>query len=230
VIEPREKAIQAEGPMAIAPEAITGLVLAGGQGRRMGGVDKGLQPCGGEPLVAHALRRLRPQVGALAVNANRNLVDYARFGLPVWPDAAREDAAAAFRGPLAGLLAGLTACTTPWLVAVPCDSPRLPLDLVERLAQAAIAAGCDAAVACTEEAGTWHRQPVFCLLQRRLRGPLADFLARGEQKVGFWLREQGAVEVRFADAGAFRNVNTLADLAALAQGPAPGSGRRLSCD
>lgn len=214
-------AMGAEAAMAIKPEAITGLVLAGGQGQRMGGVDKGLQPCAGEPLVAHALRRLRPQVGSLAVNANRNLVDYARFGLPVWPDA-QADTQVDFRGPLAGLLAGLNACTTPWLVAVPCDSPRLPLDLVGRLAQAAVAAGSAAAVACTADAGAWHRQPVFCLLHRRLRGPLADFLARGEQKVGFWLREQGAAEARFDDADAFRNVNTLADLAALAQDRPPG--------
>jgi len=209
----------------VARESITGLVLAGGQGRRMGGLDKGLQLCAGEPLVAHALRRLRPQVGALAISANRHLAEYARFGLPVWPDAQRD-----FRGPLAGVLAALGACETPWLAVVPCDSPRLPPDLVPRLAQAAQAAGRPAAVACTVEAGLWLRQPVFCLLSRELCGPLEAFLARGEQKVGYWLREQGAVEARFDDAEAFCNVNTLADLsdlsrlADLAERGAPPSG------
>ena len=109
---------------------ITGLVLAGGRGSRMGGVDKGLQPHLGVPLAAHALARLRPQVGSVMINANRNLAEYRAMGAPVWPDALPD-----YPGPLAGFLTGLEHCDTPFLVSVPCDSPHFPTDLVARLAQ-----------------------------------------------------------------------------------------------
>ena len=115
----------------IAPEDITGLVLAGGRGSRMGGVDKGLQNHHGVPLALHALLRLAPQVGLTMINANRNLAAYESMGVPVWPDALAD-----FAGPLAGFLAGLEHCDTPYLVTVPCDSPRFPEDLVARLASA----------------------------------------------------------------------------------------------
>jgi molybdenum cofactor guanylyltransferase len=126
---------------------ITGLVLAGGRGSRMGGIDKGLQVLGTRTLVEHALERLRPQVSALAINANRHLEAYARFGVPVWPDAEAD-----YPGPLAGMLAGLQACTTEWLVTVPCDTPALPPDLVARLFAAAQAAGLRVAMPVTDEA------------------------------------------------------------------------------
>jgi molybdopterin-guanine dinucleotide biosynthesis protein A len=116
----------------IEPSDVTGLVLAGGRGSRMGGVDKGLQNHRGVPLALHALLRLQPQVGALMVNANRNLGAYEAFGAPVWPDPID-----GFVGPLAGFLAGLERCETPWMVTVPCDSPAFPEQLVERLAQGA---------------------------------------------------------------------------------------------
>src|SRR5947209_14549865 len=112
----------------IARDDITGLVLAGGRGSRMGGVDKGLQPHRGMPLAMQALLRLAPQVGALMINANRNLGAYESMGVPVWPDALPD-----YAGPLAGFLAGLERCETPYLVTVPCDSPLFPPDLVERL-------------------------------------------------------------------------------------------------
>ena len=115
----------------IAREQITGLVLAGGRGSRMGGVDKGLQSYHGVPLALHALLRLAPQVGSAMINANRNLAAYESFGVPVWPDALPD-----FAGPLAGFLAGLEHCETPYLVTLPCDSPLFPEDLVARLAQA----------------------------------------------------------------------------------------------
>src|SRR3954468_21586075 len=118
--------------MNIETGDITGVILAGGRGSRMGGVDKGLQNFNGMPLALHTLMRLQPQVGHVLINANRNLGAYESFGVPVWPDVLAD-----FAGPLAGFLAGLENCETPWLVTVPCDTPLFPADLVERLAQAA---------------------------------------------------------------------------------------------
>jgi len=121
---------------------ICGLVLAGGQGRRMGGVDKGLQPLRGRPLMQHVIDRLRPQVDSVLINANQNLERYAEFGCPVVPDRV-----GGFAGPLAGLDAGLHATDAPMIVTVPCDSPFLPHDLVARLATARGALDADVAVA-----------------------------------------------------------------------------------
>jgi molybdenum cofactor guanylyltransferase len=196
------------------PTPITGLVLAGGQGRRMGGIDKGLQPLRGRPLVEHALERLRPQVGRLAINANRHLDTYRAYGVPVWPDDRAGDHEA-YAGPLAGLLAGLTRCETPWLVTVPCDTPDFPLDLVERLATAAAGANAEVAMAATLEDGEQRLQPVFCLLRADLRDSLRHYMARGERKVEPWTAEHRRVEVRFDDPTAFFNANTLGDLAQL---------------
>ncbi len=202
----------------IAREEITGLILAGGQGRRMGGVDKGLQPLDGEPLVRHILRRLAPQVSGVLISANRHPADYAALGAPVLPDTLP-----GFPGPLAGWLAGLTHCPTPWLMTVPCDTPRFPLDCVARLAEAAGRSGADVAWAATweaDEAGGPPRlraQPVFCLLRRTLAPQLAAFIASGERRVGHWLTQQTGVRVAFEDAGAFVNANTLDELAGLSQ-------------
>jgi len=115
----------------LEPQDITGLILAGGRGSRMGGVDKGLQNFNGIPLALHTLMRLGPQVETVMVNANRNLSAYESFGASVWPDASAD-----FAGPLSGFLVGLERAETPYVLTVPCDTPRLPLDLAERLAQA----------------------------------------------------------------------------------------------
>ena len=184
--------------------AITGLVLAGGRGTRMGGVDKGLQDFHGQPLALHALNRLRPQVGPLILSANRHLDAYAAFGVPVLPDAEAE-----FAGPLAGMLAGLTHCTTPFLATVPCDAPLFPLDLVERLA----AVDADIVVATApDDQGVQRLQPVFCLLRADLRGSLAQFLATGGRKVGQWMAQHHCERVAFGEAAGFANVNTQAEL------------------
>ena len=172
----------------------------------MGGVDKGLQPLTGKPLVEHALKRLRPQVGALAVNANRHLEIYAGLGLPVWPDAL-----AGYPGPLAGILAGLEACTTPWLMTVPCDAPRFPLDLVARLADAAAKADADIAVPFADG----RTQPVFCLAKASLAGGLREFMQGEERRVEAWLDRHHLVRLPFDDAAAFANVNTHQDLMSL---------------
>ncbi|MEW6514612.1 MAG: molybdenum cofactor guanylyltransferase MobA [Pseudomonadota bacterium] len=182
-----------------ASEPVTGLILAGGEGRRMGGADKGLLDYRGKPLVAHVVERLAPQVDALLISANRNLEDYMDFGYPVVTDASNERL-----GPLAGIEAGLRACETPWLVACPCDCPQLPLDLVVRLMAAAKERDAKLAVATTA-AGI---QPTFLLCRRELLPVLGAALRAGERRVRGWCHCQRAVEVLFPDAAAFANFNT----------------------
>lgn len=162
----------------------------------MGGADKGLVLFDGRPLVSHVIARLAPQVGALLVSANRNLDAYRAFGHPVLTDASAE-----FLGPLAGLRAGLAACTTPWLACCPCDCPALPPDLVDRLR----AAAGTAPLAVVTVAG--RMQPTFQLCRRELLPALDAFLAAGKRRVGDWCREMGAVEVPFPDPAAFANLN-----------------------
>ena len=189
---------------------ITGLVLAGGQGSRMQGADKGLVEWQGVPLAQHAIRRLQPQVGTVALNANRNTDIYEAWRVPVWPDADNR-----FQGPLAGLLAGLTHCTTDWLVTVPCDSPLFPTDLVARLARAAEETGKPIAMAATTRPGGFDPQPVFLLVHRSLRDPLAQALAQDERRVRRWAEGCGCAFAVFEDTSAFANANTHEDLAAL---------------
>jgi molybdopterin-guanine dinucleotide biosynthesis protein A len=181
---------------------VSGIVLAGGQGRRMGGVDKGLQLLRGKPMVAWVLERLAPQVSEILVNANQNLESYARFGYRVVPDAL-----GGFAGPLAGLHAGLGAASHPLAVTVPCDSPFLPLDLVARL-RGALGAN-DLAVAKTGD----QPHPVFSLVRRAVLGHLAEFLAGGGRKIDAWYASLKVVEVPFDDeADTFRNINTREEL------------------
>jgi molybdenum cofactor guanylyltransferase len=194
----------------IAPQDITGLVLAGGRGSRMGGVDKGLQNHLGIPLALHALLRLQPQVGHLVINANRNLGAYEALGAPVLLDAIGD-----FQGPLVGFLAGLAAADTAWLMTVPCDTPDFPTDLVARLAQAASEHDAEIAYATTLEDGAEQRQPVFCLLQVALHDSLAAFLDGGGRKIDAWFAKHRAVGVRFPDPAAFFNANTAEELARL---------------
>jgi len=191
----------------IAPEDITGLVLAGGRGSRMGGVDKGLQSHHGMPLAMHAVLRLAPQVGHTMINANRNLAAYESMGVPVWPDALAD-----FAGPLAGFLAGLEHCETPYLATVPCDSPLFPEDLVARLAAALEAEHAELAMASTLEDGVLQVQPVFCLMKATLLESLVRFTHGGGRKIDRWTAQHACVNVAFADERAFFNANTLAEL------------------
>ena len=208
-------AVAGTAPGASIPvQDITGLVLAGGRGSRMGHVDKGLVLHGGVPLAVHALHRLAAQVGKAAVNANRNLPAYAAFGAPVWPDRSTAQA-----GPLAGMLAGLDHCSTPYLVTVPCDAPRFPADLVARLAGSLTDANADLAVAVTEVDGRLHRQPVFCLMKRSLQADLADFLSAGGHRVGAWIERVAHATAVFDSADAFANLNTPEELARAAVAP-----------
>ena len=188
---------------------ITGLILAGGLARRMGGGDKGLRQFRGKPLVAHALERLAPQVDTLIINANQNREAYEALGYPVIADAV-----AGHAGPLAGLHAGLAACTTPLLATAPCDSPFLPPDLVARLHAALIGAGAELAVAQTGG----RAQLVFALCRREVQDSLTDFLDGGGHKVETWYAALNVVEVPFEDEAAFANINTLEELKRLEAG------------
>jgi molybdenum cofactor guanylyltransferase len=195
--------------MIIHQDAITGLVLAGGRGTRMGGIDKGLQAHLGIPLAQYALERLRPQVGALLLNANRNLAAYQAMGAPVWPDEIPE-----YPGPLAGMLAGLTHCSTPYLVTVPCDTPNFPTDLVARLSEL-LGPDNDMATAYTQEIEGLRAQPVFCLMRASLRDSLSAFIRSGERKTGLFAAQHHSSRVVFNDPAAFANANTLDELADL---------------
>lgn len=186
---------------------VTGVVLAGGQGSRMGGVDKGLQVFRGKPMVAHAIERLKPQVDELLVNANRNPDAYARFGAPVIADEIE-----GFAGPLAGFERGLAHARGSLVVTAPCDSPFLPHDLVRRLREALERDAAQLAVAKTGD----QAHPVFSLMRRDVHASLREFLASGQRKIDRWYGALKVVEVPFDDeADAFLNINTRDELAGL---------------
>lgn len=197
---------------------ITALILAGGRGSRMGGVDKGLQTFNGMPLALYTLTRLQMGggVGEIMINANRNLAAYESFGVPVWPDGLAD-----YAGPLAGFLTGLERCDTPYLMTVPCDTPLLPLDLAQRLAAALEAEDADIAMAAAPESGRdgqmqVRTQPVFCLLRLELLESLVRFTQDGGRKIDAWTALHKTAVVRFDQVGddpqAFFNANTLAEL------------------
>jgi len=192
---------------------VTGVVLAGGQGRRMGGVDKGLKPLGGKPMAAWAIERFAPQVDELLINANQNLETYQAFGYRVIPDEI-----GGFAGPLAGLHRGLSEARHELVATVPCDSPFLPPDLVARLHRALDHHGADLAVARTGE----QAHPVFCLCRKALLPNLAAFLESGGRKIDAWYAALKVVEVAFDDEpDAFSNINTLEELQGAQPAPAP---------
>ena len=185
---------------------ITGVILAGGQGRRMGGVDKGLKLLRGKPMVAWAIERFSPQVDEVLVNANQNLETYAGFGHRVIPDEI-----GGFAGPLAGLHRGLSEAKHHLVATVPCDSPFLPLDLIARLRGALEGGRADLTVAKTGD----QPHPVFCLCRKSVLPSLTEFLAGGGRKIDAWYASLNVVEVLFDDnPGAFSNVNTEVELKA----------------
>ena len=201
--------------------SITGLILAGGRGARMGGVDKGLQNFNGTPLTLHTLMRLQMQDAAtlseMMVVANRNLSAYESFGVQVWPDSTD-----GFAGPLAGFLTGLERCETDLLLTVPCDSPLFPLNLTQRLLDALIAEDAEIAVAAAkEEDGSVRAQPVFCLMRVSLLESLVKFMQTGGRKIDAWTAQHKTVLVPFdtddVDPRAFCNANTLEELHRLEQ-------------
>lgn len=194
-------------------EAITGVILAGGRGSRMGGADKGLQNFNGIPLALHTLMRLGPQVGQLMINANRNLAAYESFGADVWPDGSQMGE---FAGPLSGFITALERCETPYLLTVPCDTPLFPTDLASRLADAMARENADFAVAAADEDGQIRQQPVFCLMSTDVLQSLVAFTKGGGRKIDAWTALHHTVVVPFNgphdDPKAFANANTLAEL------------------
>ena len=195
---------------------ITGLILAGGRGARMGGIDKGLQNFNGTPLTLHTLMRLQMQEGAplseIMIVANRNLSAYESFGVQVWPDSTD-----GFAGPLAGFLTGLERCETSLLLTAPCDSPLFPLDLAQRLTAALTDDNADIAMAAArEEDGTVRLQPVFTLMRTSLLESLVKFMQAGGRKIDAWTAQHTTVVVPFdepeVDPHAFFNANTLEEL------------------
>jgi molybdopterin-guanine dinucleotide biosynthesis protein A len=200
---------------------ITAVILAGGRGSRMGGVDKGLQSFKGLPLAVHTLQRLQMGggVGEVMINANRNLAVYESFGVPVWPDGLTD-----YAGPLAGFLTGLERCETPYLLTVPCDTPLLPFDLAQRLASALDTQDADLAMVSAPEAGKdgqiqLRAQPVFCLLHIELLESLVCFTQAGGRKIDAWTAQHTTALVAFDQPGdnpqAFFNANTLVELQSL---------------
>ena len=201
--------------MAQARAGVSALILAGGRGARMGGIDKGLQNFRGLPLALQTLMRLQLQSEApqeVLINANRNLAAYESLGAAVWPDTLE-----GFAGPLAGFLTGLERCETPLLLTVPCDTPLFPLDLLERLHTALIAQDAELAMAAArEEDGQLRPQPVFCLLKIDLLDSLVQFTQKGGRKIDAWTGQHRCAIVPFdqpQDAPeAFFNANTLEEL------------------
>ena len=195
----------------ISSEYITGLILAGGRAQRMGGIDKGLIPFHGKPLIESAISRLKPQVSTILINANRSITRYSHYGYPVLMDETPD-----FSGPLAGFSVGLKHCKTPYLLTSPCDSPLLPTDLAEKMAHQLEDDDLELVFASSKEddGKTWS-QPVFCLMKSNLQDSLNAFLSKGDLKIDRWFKELHSATVVFENAQAFANVNTPEELAAL---------------
>lgn len=184
-------------------DQVTGVILAGGLARRMGGVDKGLVPINDRPMIAWVIDALRVQVADILINANRNHDSYGEFGCVVIDDGDRE-----FRGPLAGCASGMQAARTPWIVVVPCDSPLICSDLVRRLHAALTNKGSQIAVAHDGE----RLQPVFAMLHRDLFADLVGYLDGGGRKIDHWYEKHGYATADFSDAiDTFSNINAPAD-------------------
>jgi len=183
---------------------ISAIILAGGRATRMGGMDKGLIQFRDQPLIQHAIRRLRPQVDEILINSNREIAQYETFGFKVLQDENSE-----FLGPLSGMLLGLKHATHDLVLSVPCDSPLLPLNLAERLYNGMLGSLTDIAVASSDD----NAHPVFCLMKKSILHSLEAFLDAGERKVSVWQKSQAYCEVSFSDcANAFVNLNTLEEL------------------
>ncbi|MBL4712893.1 MAG: molybdenum cofactor guanylyltransferase [Gammaproteobacteria bacterium] len=184
----------------ITKSNITTVILAGGRGRRMGGLDKGLMIFAGKPMIEHTLAAMKPQCQAIIINANRNIEHYTKYNHPVLSDDSND-----FQGPLAGFAIALENATTPLIVTVPCDAPIIPDDLVERLLTALQKTDADIAVAHDGE----RLQPVYALIKTDLSANLNDFLSRGDRKIDLWYAQNNMVLVDFSDIQhVFKNINT----------------------
>ena len=199
----------------ITANQITGLILAGGRAQRMGGIDKGLIPFHGKPLIESAISRLKPQVSTILINANRSITKYSHYGYPVLMDETP-----GFSGPLAGFSVGLKHCKTPYLLTSPCDSPLLPIDLAEKMGAELESKDLELVFASSiEDSGKIWSQPVFCLMRSNLQESLGIFLSKGDLKIDRWFTELRSGTVVFENPLAFANVNTPEELTALEKLP-----------
>ena len=196
-------------PASTPRDAITGCILAGGQGSRLDGADKGFVELAGRPLFVHVLERFRPQVDDVVVSANRNQERYQHY----CPRVIADDLDG-YAGPLAGFAATMAITTTPLIATTPCDSPFIPEDLVDKLWQSLVEEAADISVVSTGQ----RLQPVFALIRTELRDSLLAYLAMGQRKINTWYAMHRVAEVEFgAESDAFSNVNTPEDLAAAEQ-------------
>ncbi len=192
----------------ISTKDITGLILAGGRAQRMGGIDKGLIPFHGKPLIESAIAKLKPQVQTIVINANRSITKYATYGYAVIMDETPD-----FSGPLAGFSVGLKVCKTPYLLTSPCDSPLLPNNLADLLAAEMERGDFQLVYASSKEVdGKVWSQPVFCLMRSNLKDSLDQFLQKVDLKIDRWFKELRSSTVIFDDAQVFANVNTPEEL------------------
>jgi len=195
--------------MTLQPTEITAVILAGGRGRRMGGKDKGLVELNGAPLIEHVLSAVSPQAGQLVINANRNIDEYQRYGFPVVSDAMAD-----YQGPLAGFASTMAAAETEYIATIPCDSPLLPADLVQRLVHALQNEDAELAVAHDGK----RLQPVFALIKVKLLPSLLQFLQRGDRKIDLWYAQHKMAKADFSDIPeTFLNINTPGDQEKLQQ-------------
>ena len=186
---------------------ISAIILSGGRATRMNGVDKGLVLLQSKPLIQHVINRLTPQVDEILINANRELAQYKAMGYPVLQDEVED-----FLGPLAGFSLGFQHAKHDYVLTVPCDSPLLPVDLVQRLMAALVEQKAEIAVASSDD----NTHPVFCLCKKTVLPSLTAYLQQGERRVSAWQKSQQYIEVDFSDCNdAFTNLNTFEDLAAL---------------
>ena len=188
--------------MSINSQDINAVILAGGQGSRLGGLDKGLLELKNRPLIQHVIDRIQPQVSNIMISANRHIDAYSNFGFEVY-----EDDIPNFAGPLAGILKALQHCKNEWLLVAPSDSPFIPNDLVQRLSKNIE----DNKIAIPHDGKYLH--PTFALVHRSLTPSLNEFLQQGERKARVWMQQQKHSIVDFSDqVDAFININTENDL------------------
>lgn len=207
--------LQAATPQTSKPQSnrsISALILAGGRAQRMEGCDKGLVELQGIPMISHVIERLQPQLDLIRINANRNQATYAALGVVSHgtspPFAVISDSLSDFQGPLAGIAQGLQTCPTDWMLVVPCDTPLLPQDLIERMVQPLQHSDTQIAVAHDGQ----RLQPVIALIKRELHASLVEYLAAGDRKIDRWYAMHNMRTVDFSDQPeAFLNINSLQD-------------------
>lgn len=187
----------------ISPQDLTALILAGGEGRRMGGEDKGLISWQGRPFIDYALDAIPADISRTLISCNRNIDQYQKYGETVQDNDAR------YEGPLAGIYAAMRVATTPFIFVLPCDSPLLPKDLYQYLVSAIKASDADI---CYVDDGI-QKQYLFALIRTNLEQSLKDYLAAGNRQVHRWYKQHQFIEANLSEQqSAFRNVNRREDL------------------